>query len=177
MNVGDAMFISIGQIVNTHGIKGEVKAKVFSDRIDRFEGMKQIYAASDEKGKDRRMLTITGLRYQKGMALLTFQEIETMAEAEKLKNGFLQVPESELQPLPEGKHYIYQLEGLAVWEKDVCYGKLAEVMQPGGNDVYVVCDGEREILIPALKTVIKSVDLEKGRMEVELPSGLLEIYE
>lgn len=173
---GDAMYVSIGQIVNTHGISGEVKVKVFSDSISRFEGMGQVYSVSGADGEDRRILTITGLRYQNDMVLLKFQEIETMTEAEKFKNSFLQVPESDLPSLPDGRYYIYQLEGIAVWEKDVCYGRLTEVMQPGGNDVYVVSDGEREILIPALKTVIKSVDLVNNRMEVELPAGLLEIY-
>jgi 16S rRNA processing protein RimM len=170
-------YISIGRVVNTHGIKGEVKVKVFSDSLDRFEGVRMVYAASDENADDRKALMINGLRYQKDMVLMTFSEIYDMTEAEKLKNSFLQVPESELLPLPEGRYYIYQLEGIAVWEKDVCYGTLMEVMQPGSNDVYVVNDGKRDLLIPALKTVIVSVDLEKGRMEVELPAGLLEIYD
>jgi len=87
------------------------------------------------------------------------------------------VPEDDLPPLPDGRYYIYQLEGLTVWEKEICYGKLTEVMQPGSNDVYVVSDGKREILVPALKTVIKSVDLDSNRMEVELPAGLLDIYQ
>ena len=169
-------FISIGQIVNTHGVKGEVKVKVFSDSLDRFEGMKRIDAAAAEDGADARTLTICGLRYQKDMVLLTFEGIMDLTGAEKLKNFFLLVQESDLPPLPEGRYYIYQLEGITVWEKDVCYGRLTEVLQPGGNDVYIVNDGKREILIPALKTVIKSVDIGQGRMEVELPAGLLEIY-
>ena len=169
-------FISIGQIVNTHGTKGEVKVKVFSDSIDRFESVKQVYLAPGGNPEDRRLLTVTGLRYHKDTVLLTFREIGSMSQAEGLKNAFLQVPEEDLPPLPEGRYYIYQLEGLSVWEKDVCYGRLTEVLQPGSNDVYVVKDGSREILIPALKSVIREVDLEKGRMEVELPEGLLELY-
>ncbi len=171
------MYISIGKIVNTHGIKGEVKVKVFSDSLERFEGVEQVYASPDEAGEKGQLLTITGIRYHKDMAMLTFEEAADLTQAEKLKNYYLQVPEKELPPLPEGRYYIYQLEGLSVWEKDVCYGKLTEVLQPGSNDVYVVKEGKREILIPALKTVIKSVDLEKGRMEVELPAGLLELYQ
>ena len=170
-------YISIGQVVNTHGVSGEVKVKVFSDTIRRFEGIRQIQAAFDETGAGGRVLTISRLRYQKDMVLLTFEEAGNMADAEKLKNIYLQTREEDLPALPEGRYYIYQLEGLSVWEKGVCYGRLTEVLQPGGNDVYTVSDGSREILIPALKTVIKSVDLEQGRMEVELPAGLLEIYE
>jgi 16S rRNA processing protein RimM len=171
-----ATYITIGKVVNTHGTGGELKVKVFSDSITRFEGMGQIYAAPGVGGGERQLLTIAGLRYHKDMVLMKFGEINDMAQAEGLKNASLQVPESELPPLPAGRYYIYQLEGLSVWEKEVCYGKLTEVLQPGSNDVYVVSDGKREILVPALKAVIKEVDLGKGRMEVELPAGLLELY-
>ena len=174
---GSDAYITIGQIINTHGVKGEVKVKVFSDSLERFEGMKEIFAVVSEGAQDRRRLTISGLRYQKDMVLMTFHEVQDLSEAERLKTCFLQTPERELPVLPKGRYYIYQLEGLAVWENQRCYGTLTEVLQPGSNDVYVVRDGKRELLIPALKTVIKKVDLEQGRMEVELPAGLLELYE
>ena len=113
--------------------------------------------------------------------MLTFAEIPDLTAAEKLKGWFLQVEEEELPPLPEGRYYIYQLIGLAVWEGETCYGRIKEVMQPGSNDVYVVgadegVKAENDLLIPALKTVIKKVDLKAGRMEVELPPGLYELY-
>ena len=171
------MYISIGKIVNTHGINGEVKVKVYSDSLDRFQGMRQISVASSEAGDERQTLTIGGIRYHKDTVLMRFEEVGHISQAELYKNHFLQVLEEDLPSLPDGRYYIYQLEGLTVWEKNLCYGKLTEVIQPGGNDVYVVKDGNREILIPALKTVIKSVDLQKNRMEVELPAGLLDIYQ
>jgi len=171
------MYISIGKIVNTHGINGEVKVKVYSDSLDRFQGMRQISVASSEAGDGRQTLTIGGIRYHKDTVLMRFEEVGHISQAELYKNHFLQVLEEDLPSLPDGRYYIYQLEGLTVWEKNLCYGKLTEVIQPGGNDVYVVKDGNREILIPALKTVIKSVDLQKNRMEVELPAGLLDIYQ
>ena len=174
---GQDKYIAIGQIVNTHGIRGELKVKIYSDNIRRLEGVEKVYVSANENGGEGLELGISGLRYQKEMALVRMQEIQDLTQAEKLKGFFLLVPEAELPPLPEGRYYIYQLEGLDVWEKGVCYGTLKEVMQPGGNDVYIVSDGTKEILIPALKTVIKEVDLEKRRMEVELPAGLLEIYQ
>jgi len=124
----------------------------------------------------RRKLAINGLRYHKDMVLMKFQGIDDMTAAQTLREALLQVQESELKPLPEGRYYIYQLIGLSVWEKDNCYGKVTEVMQPGSNDVYVVRDDKREILIPVLNSVVKNVDLEAGRIEVELPAGLLELY-
>ena len=173
------MFISIGQIVCAFGIGGEVKVRVYSDDIRRFEGMKEIRAAitnGDSLEEKNLMLTISGLRYHKDMVLMKFHGIDDMTAAENLKNALLQVAEHDLPPLPEGRYYIYQLIGLSVWEKGNCYGKIIDVMQPGSNDVYLVKNDKKEILVPALKTVIKNVDLAARRMEVELPAGLLEIY-
>lgn len=174
------MFITIGQIVNTHGNRGEVKVMPITDDPSRFEEIEQVYAvaAADEMKSEakapRRPLTIETVRYHKKMVLITFKEVADMNQAEAVKGYYLQLPESELKPLPEGRYYIYQLEGLKVYEGERCYGTLTEVLQPGSNDVYVVRDGQQEILIPALKTVIKKVDLEAGRMEVVLPPGLLD---
>jgi len=172
------MYITIGKIVNTHGIRGEVKVKVFSDSIERFENVDKLFATADEAPEAKRLeFGIANIRYHKDMVLLTFKEIIDLTAAQKLKDYFLQVPRSDLPDLPVGKYYIFQLIGLQVWEGNVCFGRITDVMQPGSNDVYAVSDGKLEILIPALKSVIKSVDLEKGRMDVELPAGLLEIYQ
>jgi len=174
------MYISIGRVINTFGISGEVKVKVYSDDIRRFEGLREVYIAFGESGDDRadkrRPVTISGLRYHKDAVLMKLEGVDDMNAALSLRDAFLQVPESELAPLPEGRYYIYQLIGLTVWENGVRYGKITDVLQTGSNDVYVVTDGKTEILIPALKSVIKKVDLEAGLMEVELPAGLLEIY-
>lgn len=186
------MFISIGKIVNTHGIRGEVRVVVFSDDPCRFESEERVWAVSPllaEKSRekaDRRQLTIETVCYHKGLTMLTFEEVPDLTAAEKLKGWFLQVEEEDLPPLPEGRFYIYQLIGLEVWEGDRYYGKIKEVMQPGSNDVYVVGAPEApsaaeekpvaDLLVPALKTVIKRVDLAAGRLEVELPPGLYELY-
>ena len=171
------MYISIGQIINTHGIKGELKVKVFSDSLERFAGVSRVYASVGEKDDTKRELSIANLRYQNDLVLMKVKEIQSLTDAEKVKGCYLQVPEEELPRLPEGRYYIFQLEGLTVWERERCYGEIKEVLQPGSNDVYVVSDGKREILIPALQTVIKEVDLANRRMEVELPAGLLELYD
>ncbi|MEA4892081.1 MAG: ribosome maturation factor RimM [Peptococcaceae bacterium] len=185
------MFITIGKIVNTHGIRGELRVQVFSDDPCRFESEKEIWAVSplwaerSQEKAHRQQLTIETVRYHKGLTMLTFEEIPDLTAAEKLKGWSLQVEEADLPPLPEGRYYIYQLVGLEVWEGQVYYGKITEVLQPGSNDIYVVgppeaqAKGEKpagDLLVPALKTVVKKVDLPAGRMEVELPAGLLELY-
>jgi 16S rRNA processing protein RimM len=166
------MYIPVGQVVNTHGNKGEVKVLPLTDDASRFEELKTVFV---EEERQVTPLSVATVRYHKGMVLLTFLEIADMDRAAALKGQFLKIPESELKPLPEGRYYIFQLVGLDVYEGDLYYGRITEVLQPGSNDVYVVRDGaNREILVPALKWVIRSVNLEINRMEVVLPPGLLD---
>jgi 16S rRNA processing protein RimM len=165
------MYIPVGRVVNTHGAKGEVRVQPLTDDPSRFEELKTVYVQEDGRMKS---LSVGTVRYHKGMVLLTFPEIGDMDQGAALKGQFLRIPETELKPLPEGRYYIFQLVGMDVYEGDRYYGKIAEVLQPGSNDVYVVRDGGREILVPALKWVIRSVDLEANRMEVTLPPGLLD---
>jgi len=175
------MFVTIGQIVNTHGNRGEVKVKPFTDDPNRFCELEHIYLVrpDQETAEDpalRRYVTLAGVRFHKGMALIAFNEVQDMNQAEALKNYYLQLPEEELKPLPEGRYYIYQLIGLDVFEGETYYGKITEVLQPGSNDVYVVVDpvSKREVLIPAIKDVIVDVDIAAGKMEVVLLPGLLD---
>ena len=92
-----------------------------------------------------------------------------------LKNNYLAIDKSERMPLEEGAYYIDDLVGLDVYEDDRNLGVLKEVLQPGANDVYVVDSPiYPELCIPALKTVVLSVDLEKNVMMVKLPKGLVD---
>ena len=176
------MFISIGRIVNTHGNKGEVKIKPLTDDLNRYSELEHVYLirpdweAKSQDPSDRQYVSLAHVRYHKDMVLITFNEVADMNQAEALKGYFVQLPEADLKPLPEGRYYIYQLIGLQVYEGQTCYGTLIEVLQPGSNDVYVVQDAgtKEEILVPALKDVIKKVDVVNGRMEVVLPLGLLD---
>jgi 16S rRNA processing protein RimM len=166
------MYIPVGQIVNTHGNKGELKILPLTDDPSRFEELTVVYI---REAQQMRPLHIRTIRYHKQMVLLTFSEVTDMDRAATLKGFYVHIPDTQLKPLPEGRFYIFQLVGLDVFEGAVYYGKLIEVLQPGSNDVYVVRDeAGREILIPALKWVIQDVDLEANRMEVILPLGLLD---
>jgi len=179
--------ITIGQIVNTHGVLGEVRVVAFSDNAERFENEDYLYAISpmvEEKKVSPNTpnhgpikLTIETVRYHKGLAMLTFEEIPDLTAAEKIKGWYVQVPEESLPKLPDGTYYIFQLIGLDVYEEDKYLGKITDVMQPGANDVYVVSlENEPDLLIPVTPEVRKSVDLENKIIKVVLPKGLYELY-
>lgn len=166
-------YIKIGQIINTHGHKGELKIYPLTDDINRFKELTHVYIRQKEIYKK---YTVSSVRLNQGFVLMFFTEIEDMNEAEKMKTLYLELPETELKELPEGHYYIYQLVGLSVYEGERLLGRVSEIIKTGSNDVYIVerQDQKKPLLIPALKDVVKSIDLERGIIEVELPPGLEE---
>jgi|Deesub1362A_J573_1020465.scaffolds.fasta_scaffold00204_59 16S rRNA processing protein RimM len=166
-------FISIGEIVNTQGCRGAVRVLPLTDFPERFRDMQMVYLA---RGEERWLLHIEQVTYHKQFAILKFREIPDMTTAEKLKGALLQVPRSELVPLPDGHYYIFDIVGLSVYTPEGEYlGVVRDVMRTGSNDVYVVrARNERPLLVPALKAVVRDIDLRGGRMTVALPEGLRE---
>lgn len=164
-------YINIGKIVNAQATKGEVRVVPLTDFPERFFKMKE--ALVNNKGK----LTTYHIERaweHKTFIILKFAEVTDMNGALALKNTFIQIPESQLMKLAPNNYYIHQLEGLQVYTEDgLLLGKLQEVISTGANDVWVVGNQEgKEILLPAIKQVIKQVDIAVGRVVVVLPEGL-----
>jgi len=161
-------FIKIGQIINTHGHIGGLKIYPLTDDPHRFFELRQVYIA-------QKPYTIAEVRLHQNFVLLSLQEIADMNAAEQLKNLYVEIPRQEVKPLPEGSYYLFELVGLAVYEDEKLLGTLTNVLQTGSNDVYVVkTPEEKEIYLPALKSVVKEVDLKAGRINVIIPPGLLD---
>ena len=117
---------------------------------------------------------IASARWQKGMVYLRLSGIEDREAAAELRGRLLAIAESELEPLPEGQYYRFQLIGLAVVSTDgEELGRVTEVLSTGANDVYVVRGDRGELLLPATDEVVREIDLEGGRMFVEALPGLL----
>jgi len=105
--------------------------------------------------------------------LIKFQGIDSPEAAEKLGRSEVTIDASHLPPLSEGTYYHYHLIGMQVYTIDRRHlGAISDVLETGSNDVYVVNDGQQEILIPAISEVVREVDTVKGEMMVDLPEGL-----
>ena len=158
--------IEIGQIVNTHGIKGEVKLNPWTDVMEDLLDLDVFYQ------KDGAPLYVQNSRIHKNTVIIKFREISTMNDAEKMKGKTLY---TEKTPLPEGRYYIKDLIGLTAIENGEKLGTLTDVFNTGANDIYEVktLDGNR-IYLPVIEGVIGDVDLEKGTIEVAIPDGLLD---
>ena len=172
----DEMF-TVGKIVNTHGVKGEVKVMPSTEDPRRFEKLKAIYVVQK---KGMTTYEIQGVRYHKGFVLLKFKGVEDMNAAELLKGSLLKIERKDSLPLKKDEYYISDLFGLQVYTEEERYlGELVDIIETGSNDVYVIKkeDREKDLLLPAIKQVIKVVDIEGKRMSVHLLEGLEELCE
>ncbi|MFZ5648535.1 MAG: ribosome maturation factor RimM [Bacillota bacterium] len=159
--------IIIGKIVGTHGNKGVLKVQPITDFPDRFLGMDSITV--DQDGKFKTYTIVKAERYRQHI-LIRLAEILDMNGAEALKGAYIKVAREELADLPEGSYYIFEIVGLNVFTTEgEPVGVVEDVIQTGSNDVYVVSTGKNPpLLVPALKDVVKEVDVKGGRMMVNL---------
>ncbi len=164
-------FFEIGQIVNTFGIKGMVKVVPYTDDINRFDNLKQVYVIIKNTKK---LYDIENVKYHKNMVLLKLKGIENPEEAEKLRNAILKVERKDAAPLEEGRFYIADLIGMDVYtEEGKLLGVLQDIFNTGSNDIYVVKNEiGKQILLPAIADVIKEISLEKNKILVHLMEGL-----
>ena len=164
--------LEIGQIVNTFGIKGEIKVVPFTDDINRFDDLKKVYVRTR---KDSKLYKVENARYHKNMVLLKLEGINNPEDAEMLKNSFLEVDREDAIPLEEGTYFIVDLIGLDVYtDEGKLLGKVDDIYNTGANDIYVVKDElGKQILLPAISDVIKQIDMENGKIIVHLISGLI----
>lgn len=166
-------FLDIGRIINTHGIRGEVKVIPFTDDPERYRKLKQIYI---EKPTGLEKHRISGVKFFKNQVILKFESVDDMESAEVLKGLVLKIESKDAVKLPKDSFFIFDLIGCQViGEKGNLLGILKDVLQTGANDVYIVRnENNREILIPALKSVVKEISLDHKTIHVILPKGLLD---
>ena len=164
-------YLELGQIVNVKGLKGEVKVNPFTEKINRFETLKTILVKMKNENKE---FEIEKVSYHKNQVILKLKGINTIEEAETLRNCYILVNRSDLEPLAEGIYYIADLIGLEVYTLDgIALGKVDDIYNTGSNDIYVVKDElGKQKLLPGIPEVIKNVDLDNGKIIVNLIEGL-----
>lgn len=163
--------LEVGKIINTHGLRGEVKIVTWTDYPEVFE---EIGFVIVKKRGEEEKLTIKGVKYQKNNIIVKFAEIDAIDEAEKYKNAVLLADRSALGELPEGVYYIADLIGCMVFEENGNeIGVLADVFSTGSNDVYdIKREGKKNLLVPIIDGVLKTVDIENKKITIKIPEGL-----
>ncbi|MFD2044080.1 ribosome maturation factor RimM [Ornithinibacillus salinisoli] len=165
---------NIGKIVNTHGIRGDVKVLRISDFDERFQVGETVYVALENK--DIRPLVIDGHRIHKGFDLLHFEKHDNINDVEHFKGSYLKISEDQLTDLEENEFYYHEIIGcevLTTTQEEL--GFVKEILSPGANDVWVIKPKKgKEILIPYIEDVVKEIDVEAKRIVIDPMEGLLD---
>jgi len=163
--------LEIGKIVNTHGLRGEVKVVPWTDYPEDFENIKNVTV---KLRREEISLTIRNIKYQKNNIIVAFKEFNTIEEAEKLKNAVMYATREELGELPEGVYYVADLIGMTVVDDEKNnVGKISDVIKTGSNDVYIVKrEGKRDLLLPVIDDVVLDVNTDDRIVTVHIMEGL-----
>jgi len=166
--------VAVGYIVKTHGVKGDIKVISLSDIPDRFKSLKRVYIQTPS-GEIKKYY-IKRVREIKGGILVSFDPPISMEEAKTLVKGYIKVPENEIPVLDKDTYYHFEILGMKVFTTSGEYiGKVVDIMSTGSNDVYVVRKGKKEYLIPAIKDVIREVNVGEKKMTIFPIEGLLSL--
>ncbi|MDO8753254.1 MAG: ribosome maturation factor RimM [Anaerolineales bacterium] len=166
---GESLYLAIGYLRRSHGVSGEIIMDSHTDFPERIKAGRKIYI-----GDKREAETIESVRVHGNSLLVTLSGCDTPETVGRFRNQWVYVKTREVPPLPKGQHYKHELIDLdVVDEHGNALGKLVEILETGANDVYVVRnESGKEILLPAIPSVILNVDMESRLIKVHLLEGL-----
>jgi 16S rRNA processing protein RimM len=163
-------YLIVGRVLKPWGVRGEIKCEILTEFPDRFASLRTVYL-----GDDAKPFSVEHTHLHSGSVLIKLEGIDTPEVAAKLREQMVQISVEDAVELPKGKVFLYQLIGIRVRTvAGQSLGEITDVLDTGANDVYVVHNGAREILLPAIPDVVKEINLDQGEMVVELLDGLVE---
>lgn len=169
------MRLKVGKIVNTHSLKGEVKVISSTDfEEERFKkGSKLLITRGNQLIRE---VVVQSYRNHKNFLLVKFEGIDSVEEAEKLKNLQIKIDSDEVGELEENEFYFHQIIGCEVFdENDKNLGEIIDILTPGANDVWVIKgENDKEILIPYIEDVVKKIDITSKKVNIEVMEGLID---
>ena len=175
MTVAASPLIAVGLILKPHGLTGEVKVRSLSDRTeDRFRRLRTCFLwEPDTDG--RQPCRVQSCRIERDTVLVKIEGFDSPEDARRLTGRHLAVDRADVLPAPEGSFYPWQLEGARVETPD---GRMVGTfvrVEPGAQDLWVIADGGRERLVPAVPEIVLDVDVAGQRIVIDPPEGLLDL--
>lgn len=165
-------FISIGAVVKAHGVMGQLVVKPLTDELDQFNDLESIYLSLNGKSEEH---VIDDVNVSKNQVILKLRDIKDRNSADNFRGALIEIKFSDARELAENEYFIFDLIGLNVKTIQGEYiGEIVDVLQLPANDVYVLKSGENEILIPAIKEIIKNISLDKQEVIIDPMDGLLD---
>lgn len=167
---GGPLYLSAGFLRRPHGVRGEIVMDLHTDFPDRMKRGRSIYI-----GEDHRRMIFESVRVHGDGMLVKLKGVNTPEEAGRYRNQWVYIKTKDAPELPDGQYYKHELYGVKVIDdQGNALGELAEIIETGANDVYVVRDDSgREILLPAIPSVILDLEPDRGLMRVHILDGLI----
>jgi 16S rRNA processing protein RimM len=166
-------FIIIGRITKPHGVKGALKVEAITQDPQRFKLLDRVYLGVEDEPGDA--MHVEDIQLQPHGLILSLRGIESRQEAERLKNLYIYLPAEEAMSLPEGAVYIFDLLGLDVYTNDGEFlGVVKDYHEYPANGMFIVEKNGREFLIPDVPDIVSEINIDAGRIIVNLIDGLLE---
>jgi 16S rRNA processing protein RimM len=164
-------FFAIGQIVKSSGLKGTLVVRPLTDNHERFSALRNVWIGTT--GSDQRSFQVKEACVKGQSIHLRVEEIRARDAANALVGKFLCVTGTDLVQLPEGTHFVHDIVGLRVIdERGKKIGTVEEVWKLRANDVYVVRNGKREHLVPAIRSIIDEIDTGRKQIRIRMIEGL-----
>ena len=166
------LYISIGKILNAHGVEGAIKVYSYAESLSVFNSGNMILVKNPDDSSEKCYKVKWSAPHSR-FVLLMFEGVDSRSLSDNLKGCELFIEKASLPELEENTYYWEDIIGLSVYTADDNFlGRVESIIQTGSNDVYVVKDGKSEILVPAMESVVLKIDLDKKTMKVNLPEGL-----
>lgn len=168
----DMEYTIVGEIINTHGIKGEVKIYPLTDDLERFSDFNELYI-----GDSKILVNLRSIRYHKGLPIIGFYEFDNINQVLQFQGQYIYIHDRDRITLPENRYFISDLIDCQVFDMDKNkIGYINNILQNSGYDVYVVKDdlNNKEYLIPAVREFIKEVDIYKKTIFIDPIEGMIE---
>lgn len=166
---GEPVYLTVGFLRRPHGVQGEIMMDLHTDFPERMKKGRKLFV-----GQEYQPMTLTNVRPHQAGLLVKFNGLETPEDAGKLRNQWVYIKAKDATPLREGQIYQHELFGFRVIdENDNALGELVEIIETGANDVYVIRnESGKELLLPAIPSVILNLDTDSRLMRVHLLEGL-----
>ncbi len=164
-------FLEAGQVVGTHGVRGELRVQPMGDSPEFLVRFRTLYL-----DQGRTPVRVRSARVHKNIALIALENVNSIDDGERLRGRILYLDRNDAR-LPKGRYFIADLMGMQVSDADDgrIYGKLTDVMQTGANDVYEITDDAgKTYLMPAVKQMVIDVNIEAGEMKIRPVAGIFD---
>lgn len=154
-------YMAIGQIINTHGVKGELKVYPLTDDVKRFRKIKEVYIEGELK-------KVVWCKIQPKTIILKIEGIDSVEDVMRYRNKYIEIKREDAVTLPKDRYFVTDIIGCNVYdEKQAEIGKVVDVIFTGSNEVYWVKKGNSEVLVPALKSVVVDILIDEKKIIIK----------